>query len=241
MYGDVDGDGVREVAVGRLPATNPAQVADFIAKLLAYEAALNPADRRALLVADLADAGGDFPADAETLRGLLEPAFTAQKAYADEVGTAAVRTAVLEAFNGPLDLLAYTGHGAHGQFGPAGYLKSEDVAGLGNAGQRLPLVTAMTCVSGNYAVPGHPAIAEHLVLTPQRGAAAVWAPTGLSLNDHAQFLNRAFARRLAAAAPGTRLGDLVKAAVAEYHAHFGRTEFLDIYNVLGDPATLVSP
>ncbi|HMO65658.1 MAG TPA: C25 family cysteine peptidase, partial [Verrucomicrobiota bacterium] len=144
IYGDVDGDGRRDIAVGRVPATTPQQVADFIAKLRAYEAGVPAVGGRALLVADAVDGGGDFLGDSELVRGLLEPVFETGVAYRDTLGSAAaVHAAVLEAFRGDLDFFAYTGHGGHTQFGSTTYLGVPDVAALGNAG-RNPLRSTLT-------------------------------------------------------------------------------------------------
>ena len=97
----------------------------------------------------------------------------------------------------------------------------------------------MTCAVGNFAVPGNDPLGEHLVLAPDRGAIAVWAPSGLSIDTYAQILNREFARRLARAEPGARLGDLIRDSMQAYREGAAPMEFLAIYNLLGDPALRV--
>ena len=60
----------------------------------------------------------------------------------------------------------------------------------------------MTCLAGDFAFPGYPGLAETLVRRGTGGAAAAWAPTGLSVNDHAVRL----AERFYTAAFGERRG-----------------------------------
>ncbi|MBN8280562.1 MAG: hypothetical protein J0M16_08145 [Gammaproteobacteria bacterium] len=240
LGGDVDGDGRIEVSVGRLPVTSLVQARQMLAKIRAFEGALPTGRREALLLADQPDASGDFTAGAEVLRGLLSPGFNVATAYRSELGsTAAVRQRLRQALSGDLDYLSYTGHGGHDRFGGSGYLLSSEVPGIGNAGFRLPVVSAMTCAVGNFAVPGNDPLAEHLVLAPDRGAIAVWSPSGLSLDSKAQVLARLFADALAGARPGARLGDLLRDSMNTYRAGAGDLETLVIYNLLGDPGLRV--
>ena len=68
----VDGsDALPDIAIGRWPVNNVAEVSALVSKTLAYEdALLTAADRRALFVADNPDAAGNFPAAALHLAGL---------------------------------------------------------------------------------------------------------------------------------------------------------------------------
>ncbi len=240
LGGDVDGDGRVDVSVGRLPVGTVEQGYQMVAKIRNQERLLGTSPQRALLVADQPDTAGNFTAAAESIRAVVEPALATTTAYRAELGGAgAVQRRILEALSGDLDWLDYAGHGGHDRLGVSGYLRTADVPALGNAGRRLPVVTAMTCAVGNFAVPGNDPLGEQLVLAADRGAIAVWAPSGLSLDAQAQVLNRQFARRLATAAAGTRLGDLVRESMRAYREEGGQAEFLAIYNLLGDPALLV--
>ncbi len=236
VAGDVDGDGVPEVAVGRLPVVDSAQLLALIEKIRTQET-LRSTFGLALAVADSPDAGGSFTEDANSIGGALAVGYRTSIAAVESMGSvASVRTRILEALAGDLDVLAYTGHGGHDRLGAGGYLTSADVAGMGHAVRRLPVVLATTCVAGNFAVPGQDALAEQLVLAPDRGAIAVLAPTGLSINQYAQVFGREFARKLGGAARGTRIGDLVIAAGRAYKAAGAPVEFIKIYNLMGDPA-----
>ncbi|MCX7939315.1 MAG: C25 family cysteine peptidase, partial [Thermoflexales bacterium] len=65
----VDGDdALPDIALGRLPVNTVTETQRLVHKILAHESALlTPADRQVLLVADNADAGGNFPQMANAL------------------------------------------------------------------------------------------------------------------------------------------------------------------------------
>ena len=71
-YADLDGDGVPEMAVRRLPAISNQELQDFINKIAAYESAQGqgPWQKQVVLAADNADDGGDFPASSEQVNQL---------------------------------------------------------------------------------------------------------------------------------------------------------------------------
>jgi hypothetical protein len=113
-------------------------------------------------------------------------------------------------------------------------LMSSDMDSLVN-GDMLPVVTAMTCVAGRFAIPGYDSLGELLVVHEGGGAIATWAPTGLSLNDLAVTLDEGFFR--AAFEDGEKiLGDAVFDALIEYAGTGKEPYMMDIYNLLGDPA-----
>ena len=125
----------------------------------------------------------------------------------------------------------YIGHGGMDRWTHEGLLTTRDVSGLGN-GNSLPVVTALTCVSGRFAVPGFRCIGEALVMTPGGGAIAFWGPSGLSLNDRAKTLGQGFFRE-AFQSKKTVLGDVLLNALRSYGADDDTSK---IYNLLGDPA-----
>jgi hypothetical protein len=121
------------------------------------------------------------------------------------------------------------------RFGSAGYLTSADVPNLQN-GARLPVVVAVTCVAGQYSVPGSSCLAENLLLQGQGGAVAVVAPTGLSVNQDASRLNLRL-MQLLRANPQAGIGDLFRQALDNHVAQDNPTTQPAIYNLMGDPAT----
>jgi hypothetical protein len=231
QLGDVDGDGLPEVAVGRIPVLSAAELDAYTAKLAGYESA-TPADwmGKAVMTADATDRGADFGADSDEVAGHLPPAYQVNRVYLDSLPLAAARGQLMAAIGGGTAFLNYMGHGALDRLSSGGLLTSADVPGLGNNG-RLPVLTAMTCTINRFEVPGIPALGEILVKDDQGGAAAVWGPTGLSANGEAKLLAERFY-----SAGDARLGDRLLRAIADFRTLGGNPDLPRLYDLLGDPA-----
>jgi hypothetical protein len=96
----------------------------------------------------------------------------------------------------------------------------------------------MTCAINRFAVPGVSSLGELLIDQAGGGAAAVWAPSGLSLHNEAQLLAERFYRHLGDT-DGARLGDLILRALQDFQSLGGSKSMIQIYNLLGDPALRV--
>jgi hypothetical protein len=227
---DVDGDGLPEMAVGRIPVVSAAELDAYTTKIAAYEGA-GPAawNSNALFLADAADRGADFAAESAALATQL-PAGSAV-ALTDLTSTplAAARSQLLGGFGSGLAFIDYLGHGAQDRLSAGGLLTDDDVPSLTN-GERLPVITAMTCTINRFEVPGFPALGELLAKSGAGGAAAVWAPSGLSTHGDARLLAERFYH-----ATDDRLGDRIRRAIAEYRVQGGDPDLPRIYNLLGDP------
>jgi hypothetical protein len=238
---DVEGDdGVPEMAIGRLPVVTSEELYAFIDKIMAYEGTGGDWRDRVLMLADDPDDGGNFPADSDDVAALLQ-GYAAEKIYLFEyyidgefIDRDKARQLIQKGINDGALLLNYIGHAGLDRLAQEGMLLSSDVGSLEN-GNRLPVVTAMTCVAGRFAIPGLDSLSELLVLRQDGGAIATWAPTGLSLNDLAVILDKGFFR--AAFVDGENiLGDVVLKALEDYAGTGKPVYMLDIFNLLGDPA-----
>ncbi|MBW1897013.1 MAG: hypothetical protein JRI47_08130, partial [Deltaproteobacteria bacterium] len=233
---DVEGeDGVPEMAIGRLPVFTEDELHDVVDKIIAYEYAVGEWTRRVLMLADNPDGGGDFPSDSNDVAVLLhEMGYAPEKIYLSELPIGEARQRLLDGIEGGAGFLNYIGHAGVDRLADEGLLLSSDVSSLANT-DRFPIVTAMTCVVGQFAIPGYDSLSERLVITNDAGAVAVWSPTGMSINADARILDEEFFR----AAPlgyGTTLGQAVLEALEAYSIRGSNRYMLDIYNVLGDPA-----
>ncbi|MEA2602874.1 MAG: hypothetical protein QOF89_3866 [Acidobacteriota bacterium] len=231
LLGDVDGDGLSEMAVGRIPVLSAAELDAYTNKIAAFETAA-PADwtARALFLADAADRGADFAADSLGVAAQLPGRYAVERIDLTSTPLAAARSQVLADLANGTAFINYLGHGALDRLSAGGLLTSADVPGLAN-GERLPVVTAMTCTINRFAVPGFPALGELLVKAPAGGAAAVWGPSGLSFHGDARLLAERFYH-----AADERLGDRLHRAVAEFRDLGGDPALPRIYDLLGDPA-----
>ncbi len=236
--GDVNGDGMPEMAVGRIPVVSAAELDAYTAKISAYESTVEPAwAGSVVMLADAADQGADFAGDSERISQQVPQGYTVDRIYLSTTPLADARNRLQADLASGAAFVSYMGHGGLDRLSSGGLLTSADVPGLAN-GSRLPVVTAMTCTVNRFAVPGFPSLGEVLVKSPSGGAAAVWGPSGLSDQGEARLL----AERFYHAGPmdtEERLGDRVLRAVAEFRALGGSTALPRIYDLLGDPALRV--
>ena len=233
----VGSDGLPELAVGRIPAHSAAELDAYVDKVIAYE---NGADGAwtgsAIALADATDRGADFGVGSDRVATFLT-GYSVDRIY---LGTAALedaRSRLLHDLQAGASLVDYMGHGGLDRLASGGLLASSDVATLGN-GPRVPVLTAMTCAINRFAVPGVASLGELLVDQAGGGAAAVWAPSGLSVHSEAQLLAERFYRHLGDT-DGARLGDLILRALQDFQSLGGSKSMIQIYNLLGDPALRV--
>lgn len=233
---DVEGDdGVPEMAIGRLPAATREELRAVIDKIMIYESTRGASWKgNVLMVADDPDDGGDFPADSDDVAAKVPPEYAVQKIYLSDLTTKEARERLLAGINGGALLLNYIGHGGLDRLAGEGLLLTEDVDSLTN-GEKLPLVTAMTCVVGQFSIPGLDSLSETMVLKNDNGAIAVWAPSGLSYNSEAKILDEGFFRAYFEYGENI-LGEIVLMALEDYAITSTYPYLMDIYILLGDPA-----
>jgi uncharacterized repeat protein (TIGR01451 family) len=219
-------------SIGRLPATSAAELERLIAKIRLWEASAGaPWLGHWLFVSDNADVGGDFPRDADDLSKLVPAQTLVERIDVSRQGGAGARAALLAGLQDGAGRVFYVGHGGYDILAEEGLLRSEDVDGLQNP---PTLLVAMTCLVNNFALPGDPTLGERLVRKDVGGSVAVWAPTGLSVDELAVRLGASF--MVAAKREDARLGDAISEATNEYRAASLPPYLPSIYVLLGDPA-----
>jgi len=224
-------------AIGRLPAQTPEQVKTMVSKIIAYEQA--PAadwQRRALVVADNEDPA--FESLNEQLINSLPSGYTAERVYFSQApsGEAGqLHQAVVEAFNRGLVLVNYIGHGSLDVWGEEQALTVKNVADLKN-GDRLPILTAYTCLNGFFHHPQATSLAEALLWQQGGGIVGAVVPSGRSLTSQQAPLAQAFTTALFSPDVST-LGEALQRA-QETLLPDGSTplEVIRTFNLLGDPA-----
>jgi hypothetical protein len=232
---DVEGDdGVPEMAIGRLPVYTDEELRDVVDKIIAYESSVGERTSRVLMLADNPDGGADFTSDSDDVAVILhELGYFPEKIYLSSLPIDAARERLFDGLADGAGFVNYIGHAGLDRLADEGLLVTGDVGSLPTGG--FPIVTAMTCIVGQFAIPGYDALSEHLVVANDAGAVAVWAPTGMSINADAKILDEEFFK----AAPsgyGVTLGQAVVEALEAYSERGSNRYMLDIYNVLGDPA-----
>jgi hypothetical protein len=234
QLGDIDGDGVSEIMIGRIPALTDGELRSYVDKIALFESGSGSGRERVLLLSDNSDDAGAFSASSDRISPLLPPDLQSSKIYLDDQGVAQARLDLFSELDRGALLLNYVGHGGLDRMAAEGLLTTADVPGLSGAGG-LPIVSSLTCAVGRFEVPGATSLGEALTMAQDRGAVAVWAPSGLSFNEAAGHLDRSFVEALFDPSYRT-VGQAIRKANSDYSAE-GRLEFMtQIYNLLGDPA-----
>lgn len=227
QFTDLDGDGLPDVAIGRIPVSTSAEFDAYIAKL--DRSATAAARAPIVFSADAQDRGADF----ERSSALAEAPLVSRpetRIYLGVLGDSA-RDAFLNAWRAGTPLVSWVGHGGVDVISNASLLTATDAPTLTTSGQ-LPLFVAMTCTINRFELGDIESLGAALTRAPNAGATAVWSASGLSVHADAEQIERTFMQR-AARTPDARIGDLVVQSLA---ANPALRETGRLYLLLGDPA-----
>ena len=228
---DLDGDGMPDLAIGRLPVLTPQELAGAVAKIVSYESG-GAWKQDVLLAADNPDMGGDFPLCSDAIAQHVPESYDLAKAYLPDRTVPEARAMTLAGLSNGCRLLNYLGHATRTRLAAEGLIEIDDLAGLANA-SNAPIVLGMSCTLGRFAVPGYDSLGSALAAKPNGGAVAVWAPVGLAWNAASAALDDALFEALFTA-KRARFGEAVLDAL-QTRAPAGST-LVDMYSLLGDPA-----
>jgi hypothetical protein len=184
-YGDLDGDGVPDLAVGRLAVNSVTEAETVVAKLTGFDEGTRsqPWQQRALFVADNPDVAGDFPFLSDAIISAYLPAdLRAERVYLGRsvplTNVVGARELISVALQSGVGMVQYSGHGAPERWAGEQLWTTQDVPALRN-GARLPVVLTFNCLDGYFAYPGRPSIAETMQRLSGGGAVAAISPSGL--------------------------------------------------------------
>jgi len=182
---DANGDGLADIAVGRLPARTALEADRMVSKILGYGSLT--ASETALLVADTNDAY-DFENATAQLRGLLPSTLRVEEIYRGRLDAATAKARLLEGINRGERVVNYTGHG-NVTLWRGNLLTTGDADVLADA-ERPTLFVLMTCLNGYFQDPILEGLAESLMKVERGGAVAVWASSGLTRPTDQSLMNR---------------------------------------------------
>jgi hypothetical protein len=223
-----------DVAIGRLPAASVEEVQTLVQKILEYEDGAGDPSAPIVLIADNPDVAGDFDGDANDLVATVLSGQKVETIRLSKLGTAATRSAILNAFDEGPSMMSYIGHGAIHLWATENLFNLASVDLL-SPQSRQPLLFTMNCLNGYFHFPYHNSLSEELLKAEGKGIIVAFSPTGLSLDAPAHRFHKMLLNEIVR---GThkRLGDAILAGQADYADSGALPELLSIYHLLGDPA-----
>ena len=229
-YADVDGDGLADVAMGRLPARTVDELTTMVAKTVQMSAAAG--DRSVLLVSGERD-GLDYASANDAIAQTFE-GWAVHRADTDRQGVDAARAELISTIESGVGLTMYLGHSGSAEWSNVGLFNASAAAALSNVDS--PTVLAQVgCWTTYYVSPMEQSISQAF-LDAEGGAGAVMGATTLTSAAH----DIALAHHLAAgfAAGGTTVGEVLLAAKRGLHDD-SPEDTVDVqlgWSLLGDPA-----
>jgi hypothetical protein len=225
--GDLDGDGVAELAVGRLPFRTAAEAALMVAKIIGYEA--GSASEEMLLVAD-ENEGYDFERASSELQNLIPASLHVSQINRGRLEAAEAKRLLIDGINRKQLIVNYAGHGSVDLW-RGNLLTGVDAAGLQN-GDHLSVFVLMTCLNSYFDDPGLDSLGEALLKAERGGAVAVWGSSAMVLPGEQAAVNQELYRLLfGTEGSGLRLGETMRRAKRATSNRDVRRTFL----LLGDP------
>jgi hypothetical protein len=242
-YGDLDGDDVPDVAVGRLAVNTLAEAQTVVDKIIGYDETRRrqPWQQRALFVADDPDAEGNYPALSDDIIATGLPADLragVQRIYLGQTvpDAATGRAAIAAAINDGVLLVQFMGHGAPTRWTHEEIWRTADVPGLHNA-DRLSIVMTFDCLDGYFALstPADFSMAEIMQRQVGGGSVAAISPSGLGLSDDMQAFRRILMEVFFR--DGVReLGRALMIAKQRFTVQYGMNYLISTMMLFGDPA-----
>ncbi len=190
-FSDFDGDGVADMATGRLPVRSFDEAVRVISKILRYQQSKQA--RSALLVSDQNDTF-DFEQASSHLRSMIPPSIRVEEIRRGQLDAEEARARLFSAIARGQKLVNYAGHGSVNQW-RGSLLNSDDAQAFTNSA-RLPVFVMMTCLNGYFLDAAGDSLSEALMTSGHGGAVAVWASSGLTLPQDQAIMNQALYRAI---------------------------------------------
>jgi len=187
-FADFKGDGLAEMAVGRLPARSPEEAAVMVEKIVGYSHARTDG---VLLISDSND-GIDFEGESLRLRELIPSSLNIETITRGQLSDAAAKDRVVASIKRGQKLINYFGHGSVDLW-RGGLLTSADAADMSSGGGPS-LLLSITCLNGYFQDDAIDSLAESMIRVKRGGAVAVWTSSGMCGAAGQALMNQAALR-----------------------------------------------
>jgi uncharacterized repeat protein (TIGR01451 family) len=237
LYGDVDGDSIPDVPVGRLPVRTSQELDAVIAKTLAYEA--KNYGRTFLAATDGYDSMEriSFSQISHQMLSGLGAGWSVEHADIDTLGVPVARARIIDTLNNGVAFAQYFGHSSYNVWSFSILFASPHAVNLQNAG-RPAVVAQWGCWNTYYVHPTVNTLGHALMVSGGQGAAAVLGATALTDSQSDIELGQRYLPRIVQ--PGATIGDALLAAKRELaQQHPEMRDVIVGWTILGDPALVV--
>ena len=175
---DFDGDGIEDIALGRIPVGTTAEADAMIAKIARYEAQTPRKSQSDLLVSD-----NGFGSLADQIQTGLPAGVDSTRLDRAVLTDPEIHSQILEQANQGPSVVTYFGHGSTAVWSGSGLLTAADIETLNN--NKLSIYLMMTCLNG-YTDGAFTGSMTESALSANGGAIAVWSSSG-ETRANAQF------------------------------------------------------
>jgi uncharacterized repeat protein (TIGR01451 family) len=230
-FSDFQQNGFETIATGRIPARTLADAQLVVSKIVNFQQGLGGGNssQQALLVADQ-NVGADFTTATKFAVTDLPASLQPTEIFADGMDPNVISQQILAALNsGPL-LVNYSGHGAEEQWSFVDLFDDTSAATLTNNNQ-YSVYLIMDCLNGFFQDVYGTSLAQSLLLSPNGGAAAVWASSGFTNQPPQASMNQALLQILK-----TNPSMPIAAAIVQAKTGVTDTDVRRTWIFFGDPA-----
>ncbi len=193
-YATIDGDDVLpDIFLGRLPVSNATEVSVLVAKILHYhdQSPWQTWQRRQVVLADAPD-DAPFTLLASELARHIPSFYRTEEIYKEYItDNALLQQQISSSLSNGALLYYYVGHAQVDSLGARPMFSIEDVPALSPT-EGPPFWLALSCLSGDFFLPGHTSLLEALLQKPGGGIIGAMAPTGNGIAPSNQIVGLAF-------------------------------------------------
>ncbi len=228
-FGDLNDDGVPELAVGRLPARDSYELDAIITKIAAWEP---KTQFDSGFVTDEHDGSLRFGVLAQAWADMASAYGSAETTDLNETDLELARQSTVGMFTDK-DLITYFGHSGPTKWSFSSLLNVADVNALDNS--QFPVVNQLGCWNTYFVEPNYQTLGTQLINNRSGGASLVMGPATLTdAGNEARFQSLLMPLMLT---PGVSIGEAVVIAKNALSTEMPWAEDIQLsFTILGDPA-----
>ncbi|ETR67706.1 MAG: hypothetical protein OMM_04998 [Candidatus Magnetoglobus multicellularis str. Araruama] len=233
-YVCTDGDDIiPDMTIGRLPAKNCNDVEKQVRKRLNYCKSYETASQQTLFISDN-HSQDVFEKICQNAMGYLSNQMAQELLiFRGQDNVDEFTQKIISTLNQGTLIATYMGHGSIDNWGGEHLFCSSDVH-LITPGSALTFYLSLNCLSGFFALPDRYCLAQQLILSENKGAIGVIAPSGLAQVWEIDLLAQSLFSLLQSN-PHMPVGDLFVGAKVKAYGKGMRASSVQMFNLTGDP------